>query len=205
MSGGELLLLGALSAGSVAGLLAWSRHLPKAPQVALAGFAGAALLVAVLDVHFAGRARGDLQEWVAVVAVAMAVIGGGPATVAVFTLVDRARSVPTAAAASPRSAVDDRVRQGAYDEVGDGLRGGAWIGALERLAIVSTLVAGWPEGMAVVLAVKAFGRYPELRAANQQGPAEAFIIGTLVSVLWAVACAFVITGGIPTGRVLIAP
>jgi hypothetical protein len=97
------------------------------------------------------------------------------------------------------------VSQGAYDEVGDGLRGGAWIGALERLAIVSTLVAGWPEGMAVVLAVKAFGRYPELRAANQQGPAEAFIIGTLVSVLWAVACAFVITGGMPTGLVLMAP
>lgn len=188
-----MLLLGALSAGSVSALLAWSRHLPKTPQVALAAFSGAALLVAVLDVHFAGRTRGDVQEWVAVVAVALAVLGGGPATVAVFTLVDRTRTAPSQE--PPDTA----------GEVGEGLRGGAWIGALERLAVVCTLVAGWPEGMAVVIAVKAFGRYPELRAGNRQGAAEGFIIGTLVSVLWAVACAFVITGGIPAGVRLVAP
>ena len=184
MTGTHLLLLGALAAGSLAALLAWSRHLPKTPQMALAAFAGAALLVAVLEVHFAGRTRGDLQEWVAVLAVPLAVLGGGPAAVAVFTLVDRAN---------------------AADQMGDPLRGGAWIGALERLAIVTTLVAGWPEGMAVVLAVKAFGRYPELRAADSQGAAEGFIIGTLVSVLWAVACAFVITGGMSPGLRLLEP
>lgn len=193
MNGTDLLLLGALSAGSVAALLAWSRHLPKAPQVVLAAFAGAALLVAVLDVHFAGRTRGDVQEWVAVVAVALAILGGGPATVAVFTLVDRTGSGL------------ERAPSGPGDNVGDGLRGGAWIGALERLAVVATLVAGWPEGMAVVLAIKALGRYPELRAADRQGAAEGFIIGTLVSVLWAVACAFVITGGMAPGQRLILP
>lgn len=66
------------------------------------------------------------------------------------------------------------------------LRGGAWIGYLERAAISATLLAGWPEGVAVVLAVKGVGRYAELRSPNAP---EAFIIGTLNSVLWAAAAA----------------
>ena len=63
--------------------------------------------------------------------------------------------------------------------------GGAWIGALERAAVAGTLLAGWPEGLAVVLAVKGLGRYAELRA---PAAAERFIVGTLASGLWAVAC-----------------
>ena len=71
------------------------------------------------------------------------------------------------------------------------LRGGAWVGYLERAAISATLLAGWPEGMALVLAVKGVGRYPELvgpASAETHAP-ETFIIGTLASVLWAAACA----------------
>lgn len=67
------------------------------------------------------------------------------------------------------------------------LRGGAWIGVLERLAAVATLLTAWPEGLAVVLAVKGLARYSELRRPN--GAAERFIIGTFCSVLWASACA----------------
>lgn len=72
------------------------------------------------------------------------------------------------------------------------LRGGAWIGMLERLAITGTILAGFPEGIAVVLAVKGLGRYPELREAHpdKRSPAaERFIIGTLASYLWACMCA----------------
>lgn len=71
------------------------------------------------------------------------------------------------------------------------LRGGVWIGYLERAAISATLLAGWPEGMALVLAVKGVGRYPELRGpmSSETNAPEAFIIGTLVSVLWAAAAA----------------
>jgi hypothetical protein len=78
----------------------------------------------------------------------------------------------------------DRVR-----DAGAVLRGGAWIGALERLAVYVALVAGWAPGLAVVLAVKGLGRYPELRNQEDTGVAERFIIGTFTSVLWAVACA----------------
>lgn len=74
------------------------------------------------------------------------------------------------------------------------LRGGAWIGLLERLAVVSTLLMGWPEGLAVVLAVKGLARYWELKQPN--GAAERFIIGTFASVLWASACAGVATLGL---------
>jgi len=70
----------------------------------------------------------------------------------------------------------------------DLLRGGAWIGTLERIAVTATLIAGWPEGLAVVLAVKGLARYPELRSPGA-GASERFIIGTFTSVLWAAACA----------------
>ena len=55
--------------------------------------------------------------------------------------------------------------------------------------MVAALVAGWPEGTAVVLALKGLGRYPELRNAGTGAVAERFIIGTFASVLWAAACA----------------
>jgi hypothetical protein len=68
------------------------------------------------------------------------------------------------------------------------LRGGAWIGALERLALVGTIVAGWPEGVAALIALKGLARYPELRTSQGSGASERFIIGTLVSLTWAAAC-----------------
>ena len=68
------------------------------------------------------------------------------------------------------------------------LKGGTWIGILERLAIYAGILAGWPEAIAVVLAVKGLARYPELKATHV-GAAERFIIGTLVSVLYACALA----------------
>lgn len=58
------------------------------------------------------------------------------------------------------------------------LRGGLWIGLLERTAIVASLWAGWPEGIAIVLAVKGLGRFSELK--NHRA-AEQFILGTFSS------------------------
>ena len=70
------------------------------------------------------------------------------------------------------------------------LRGGAWIGALERLAVFAGLAAGFPEGVAIVLALKGVGRFPDLRHDQAHGgTTERFIIGTFTSVLWAAACA----------------
>jgi hypothetical protein len=113
----------------------------------------------------------------------VATLGGGPVTATMLWLVDRGSSRPDAM----RSA-------------GEVLRGGAWIGRFERAAIFATIAAGWPEGLAVVLALKGLGRYSELRGGTSrpegtegeaQAPpavAERFLIGTFASVLWACAC-----------------
>lgn len=68
------------------------------------------------------------------------------------------------------------------------LRGGHWIGLLERLAVFSSILCGFAEGIAVVLAIKGLARYPDLKATTT-GAAERFIIGTFSSVLFASACA----------------
>ena len=69
------------------------------------------------------------------------------------------------------------------------LRGGLWIGVLERGAVLGAVLTGFTEGVALLLVVKGFGRYPEL---HSPPAAERFIIGTLVSILWACACAGVV-------------
>ena len=78
------------------------------------------------------------------------------------------------------------------------LPGGRWIGILERIAVYVSIVAGFPTGIAVALAVKGLGRYPELRAEKEGREAarvgELFIIGTFASVLWAAAWAGVAVG-----------
>ena len=65
------------------------------------------------------------------------------------------------------------------------LRGGAWLGVLERLAITGALLAGYPYGIAVVVAIKGLGRYAELR--DQPVASERFVVGTLASLIWSVA------------------
>ncbi|MFV0633532.1 hypothetical protein [Demequina sp.] len=68
------------------------------------------------------------------------------------------------------------------------LRGGMWVGVFERALIVGSILWGVPEGVAVVIAVKGLGRYPELRdtdPAYRSEASERFIIGTLASLLCA--------------------
>ncbi|MGI8888510.1 MAG: hypothetical protein ACR2GB_06010 [Nocardioidaceae bacterium] len=113
--------------------------------------------------------------WVITLIGAVAVAGGGPLTMLVFKYADRARR--------RRHTGNDSV-----EAAGELLRGGAWIGVLERFAAYGTLLAGWPEGLALIVAVKGLGRYSELRQV-EPGTAERFLIGTFVSLLFACACA----------------
>ncbi len=127
----------------------------------------------------------DVLAWlVPVVLAPVAVRGGVPVTAGVLHLADRedAGQVEKAAAV---------------------LRGGAWIGVFERTGVFAALVAGWPEGIAVVLGLKGLGRYSELKAEGARsesapaltgGVAERFIIGTFCSVLWAAGCAGALAG-----------
>lgn len=134
---------------------------------------------------------GDQAAAAVILGVLLCISGGGLAVTAVFEHLDALPSTPDAGA-GPRPVSMARA--------GEVLRGGAWIGALERLAVFGCLLADQPDGVAVVLAIKGLGRYPELRAAAEAGGgratlsavAERFIIGTLVSFLWAALCAYVV-------------
>lgn len=114
---------------------------------------------------------------VLVAAVAMASVTGGGCLVR--TVLAFGRVADAADAGAPITEPDDPAAVPA-------LRGGRLIGYLERAAVVVTLLLGWPEGLAVILAVKSLARYPELRDAHV---GEQFIIGTFASVLWAAAMA----------------
>lgn len=74
------------------------------------------------------------------------------------------------------------------------LPGGRWIGLLERAATYACIVAGFPAGIAFVLAVKGLGRYPELKVGENPHLGEQFIVGTLASMLWAAAFAGIALG-----------
>lgn len=79
-----------------------------------------------------------------------AIVLGSPLTTWVFRRVDRdARTSPQVTKAAST------------------LRGGRAIGWLERAAVLLTVIAGWPEGVALVVALKGLGRYGELRGATE--------------------------------------
>ncbi|PCG15014.1 MULTISPECIES: hypothetical protein [Sphingomonas] len=61
---------------------------------------------------------------------------------------------------------------------------GRYIGALERLVIAIGLVVHSWEAVAAVIALKTIARFKEL---DKQLPAEYFLVGSLFSLLWAIA------------------
>ena len=137
-----------------------------------------------------GLAHGDAAPaWLTAPAAILAAVGLGSAlTVSVlsFTRIVRPGTVgassPAIGAIQEAQPPEDTAYPGA-----DPLRRDALTGLFKPPAITATLPAGWPEGLAVVLAVKGLGRFPELK--GNQGASERFILGTLVSVLAAAACA----------------
>jgi hypothetical protein len=130
----------------------------------LGGLLGAAAVIA----WTADEPSSGLLQGTTVAAVLAGVLAGGPVATAVLQGADPAA---VGVAGGPQ---DPTI-----------LRGGAWIGVLERAAVSAALLAGSAEGLAVVLAVKGLGRFAELRA---PAAAERFIVGTLASGLWAAAC-----------------
>ena len=119
---------------------------------------------------------------IALLGTALAVLGGDPVTRRVLDIAShgrvqegdnggillRAPSVPGAVAG-----------EGVVREV---MRGGTTIGYLERVAVALGIIAGFPEAIAVVVALKGIGRFSELASAEAR---ERFIIGTLASLVWA--------------------
>jgi hypothetical protein len=169
-----LLLLGAAIA-----LLAWlfASH-PRVEMITAGASLGCLLGAGVWQLYVNHEVDDHaLAVSLALAAGLLALVGGGPATAVVLRWVDREEAA--AGGEHPRPTLEAAAER---------LRGGAWIGAFERVAVSASLLLGWPEGIAVALAIKALGRYPELKS-PADAAAERFIIGTFTSVLWAAGCA----------------
>jgi hypothetical protein len=119
---------------------------------------------------------------IALLGTALAAAGGSPVTRRVLEVATHGRvpegingGIMLRPAAVPGIVAEDAPAR----EV---LRGGTTIGYLERLGVALAIIVGFPEAIAVVVAVKGIGRFSELAAAEAR---ERFIIGTLASLLWA--------------------
>jgi hypothetical protein len=155
-------------------ILAWS-----AKSHWLIGGSAATLLAAIIVASLPGPGTTPiLSVLLSLAGVTLAVIGGGPAATTSLRL-------------ATRGSVPNGVHGGILveSEPREVLRGGLAIGLLERLAVASTVIAGLPAALAVIVAVKGVGRFTELDAAEAR---ERFIIGSFVSLIWASASAAVV-------------
>ena len=112
-----------------------------------------------------------------VLAVTVSVLGGNPITRRVLDAAagQRVKETPDGGIVLLRRDDDD-------DAPKTLMRGGTTIGYLERVAVTLAIIAGFPEAIAVVVAVKGIGRFSEL---GEPEARERFIIGTLASLVWA--------------------
>jgi hypothetical protein len=75
----------------------------------------------------------------------------------------------------------------------NGLRyGGLIIGALERGLVVTFVLRGDFQAIGLILAAKGLIRYAEIKDARDQKVAEYVLIGTMLSLLWAVAVGLIV-------------
>ncbi len=195
----------ALGLAALAGTVAWHRRLPLRTRTALVGVSVLLLLGAFALLAAAAQAVDGVASHVPVTlrqAAAwllvgwLAAAGGGPLAEVVLRMASgrlflralRQGSWRPGASRDEQPAEPgvDAALEADQDAAAQELRGGAMIGVLERLAVAGAVLAGAASGIALVVAVKALGRYPELRTA---GASERFIIGTLASLLWATAVA----------------
>jgi len=193
-----VLLLLVTMASLILAVLAF--RLSKQPfAIASAGALGVALLLAALPL---GAAPVAFTVVIGLAALALAVIGGGPAAVLALQLATKNSVAPgshggilvgtetspdTADANNVAAADGAPTPPAAVHEV---LRGGLTIGVLERLAVAGAILAGFPEALAVVVAIKGVGRFTELASSEAR---ERFIIGTFASLIWACACAILVS------------
>ena len=118
----------------------------------------------------------------ALLGASVAVVGGNPLTREVLRLATKG----TVRDGEHGGILLRSAREDDAAAVREVLLGGTTIGYLERVATTLTILVGFPEGLAVVVALKGIGRFSELASAEAR---ERFIIGTLASLVWASAVA----------------
>ncbi|BDZ53391.1 hypothetical protein [Agromyces marinus] len=183
---GWSVILGALAAAAVLSVMAYLRPRPVLLWSA-AGALGLAIVAASTVPEHVPPVAAPLAGLLAMVT---AVLGGSPAAATALRL-----AMGTSTPAGIHGGIMVDVRSDAPPVPGvaparrEVLRGGLTIGILERLAAAGTILAGFPEGLAIVVAVKGVGRFTELEAPEAR---ERFIIGTFASLVWACAAALAV-------------
>ena len=163
------------------------------PRRTYVWFAAGTLGIAMLAAASANEpAQFGLAPLVVLLGLTTAVFGGSPAAATALELAMGGTVSPGLhggiIVTDRRPSGDDRqsLQPPVRREV---LRGGLTIGVLERVASAGAIVAGFPEALAIVVAVKGVGRFTELEAPEAR---ERFIIGTFASLIWACAAALVV-------------
>jgi hypothetical protein len=181
------LLISLAGAGAIS-VIAYLR-----PRALFVWIAAAAVAIALMCASaLASPIAAGFAPLLTALALTVAVFGGSPAAGTALQLAMGASVAPGLHGGiliTPKP-VTDAERQGLVaapkQEV---LRGGLVIGVLERIATTGAIVAGFPEAIAIIVAVKGVGRFTELEAAEAR---ERFIIGTLASLIWACAAGLIV-------------
>ena len=84
------------------------------------------------------------------------------------------------------------LESGGQDESGSSMRGGRWIGPLERILILLLASVEAPAAIAAIVAAKGVIRFPEISQDKAGQKAEEFLIGSFASWILAVLGALVI-------------
>lgn len=183
---GWTVIVGSLAIAAVFSGLAY--HRPRPPYLYVAGGAVILALVAGSTTHT--DAPPVAAPLIALLGMAVAVFGGSPAAATALQLAMGGSAAPGAHGGifvAVRS--DEPHEPGILPPRREVLRGGLTIGVLERIGAAGSIVAGFPEGLAIVVAIKGVGRFTELEAPEAR---ERFIIGTFASLIWACAAALAV-------------
>ena len=188
-----------LGLGALLGALALG--LPWWQTAAVAGLAG----LWTVSAHLATGPRATLGRWGTAIAVIVlcAVLQGGPraATDRAAWLCQGAGCLLLLTTPANRAVTDlltvarGRARADGGDAL-DGeapLRGGRWIGPLERLLLLLLASMGVHAAIAAVIAAKGVIRFPEISRDERGDKAEEFLIGSLASWALAVLAAVLLT------------
>lgn len=161
----------------------------RAPATTPLAVAAGLVIVATLVVAIAPVNIPSLMGLIlGLLALAVSVLGGNPITRRVLDLAtgDRVRETADGGIVLRSRTADVEGDENQADDESDApkpvMRGGTTIGYLERVAVTLAIIAGFPEAIAVVVAIKGIGRFSELGRAEAR---ERFIIGTLASLVWA--------------------
>lgn len=176
------LLSAAIALAVVAWIAEWPAPLAR-PRVELASLSGTIVAAVALSGSF-NSARGDFANWYR--NLPFSVVHSVTATQA-FLAVTAGIFLLNTTNQIVRLVLDSVHAERSKGE--SKLRGGRYIGAIERIMVAALILAGSADGAGLIIAAKGFIRLPEIRSQDDERAgrtdeiAEYFLIGTLTSVV----------------------